>query len=60
MDTMDYFITRIMSKIARYSQYRSKFSLATPIVGILPISKVFLLSPNARNKEGGTKNQRSM
>ncbi|MDH3779505.1 MAG: hypothetical protein OES15_01485 [Nitrosopumilus sp.] len=51
MDTIDYFTARIMSKIARYSQYCSKFSLATPAVGILPISKVFLLPPNARNKE---------
>jgi len=48
---MDYFTTRIMSKIARYSQYCSKPSLATPAVGILPISKVFLLPPNVRNKE---------
>ena len=51
MDTIDYFTARIMSKIARYSQHCSKFSLATPVVGILPISKVFLLPPNARNKE---------
>lgn len=51
MDTIDYFAARIMSKIARYSQHCSKFSLATPTVGILPISKVFLLPPNARNKE---------
>ncbi|MDH5697624.1 MAG: hypothetical protein OEY54_03750 [Nitrosopumilus sp.] len=51
MDTIDYFSARIMSKIARYSQYCSKFSLATPVVGILPISKIFLLPPNARKKE---------
>jgi hypothetical protein len=51
LDTIDYFTARIMSKIARYSQHCSKFSLATPAVGILPISKVFLLPPNARNKE---------
>jgi hypothetical protein len=49
MDTIDYFAARIMSKIARYSQHCSKFSLATPVVGILPISKIFLLPPNARN-----------
>ena len=48
MDTVDYFAARIMSKIARYSQYCSKFSLATPAVGLLPISKIFLLPPNAR------------
>ena len=51
MDTVDYFAARIMSKIARYSQHCSKFSLATPVVGILPISKIFLLPPTARNKE---------
>ncbi|MGY5147822.1 MAG: hypothetical protein ACW9W4_07475 [Candidatus Nitrosopumilus sp. bin_7KS] len=50
MDTIDYFSARIMSKIARYSQYCSKFSLATPVVGLLPISKIFLLPPNARKK----------
>ena len=51
MDTIDYFSARIISKIARYSQHCSKFSLATPAVGILPISKIFLLPPNARKKE---------
>ncbi|QLH06570.1 hypothetical protein [Nitrosopumilus ureiphilus] len=51
MDTVDYFAARIMSKIARYSQHCSKFSLATPAVGILPISKIFMLPPNARNEK---------
>ncbi|MBT8251887.1 MAG: hypothetical protein KJO99_03515 [Nitrosopumilus sp.] len=51
MDTVDYFAARIISKIARYSQYCSKFSLATPAVGILPISKIFLLPPNARKEQ---------
>jgi hypothetical protein len=51
MDTVDYFAARIISKIARYSQHCSKFSLATPVTGILPISKIFLLPPNARKKE---------
>lgn len=51
MDTIDYFSARIMSKIARYSQHCSKFSLATPVVGILPIAKIFLLPPNARKNE---------
>jgi len=50
MDTVDYYAARIMSKIARYSQHCSKFSLATPVVGILPIPKIFLLPPSARNK----------
>ena len=51
MDTIDYFAARIISKIARYSQHCSKFSLATPVTGILPISKIFLLPPNARKKD---------
>jgi hypothetical protein len=51
MDTVDYYAARIISKISRYSQHCSKFSLATPVIGILPISKIFLLPPNARKKE---------
>jgi hypothetical protein len=51
LDTVDYYAARIMSKIARYSQHCSKFSLATPVIGLLPIPKLFLEPPNARNKE---------
>ena len=51
MDTIDYYAARIMSKIARYSKHCSKFSLAAPVTGILPISKIFLLPPNARKSE---------
>lgn len=51
MDTIDYSTARIMSKIARYSKYCSKFSLATPVTGIIPIPKIFLIPPNARKKE---------
>ncbi len=51
MDTIDYYAARIMSKIARYSKHCSKFSLATPVMGILPIPQIFLLPPNARKKE---------
>ena len=51
MDTVDYFAARIISKIARYSKHCSKFSLATPVIGILPIPKIFLLPPNARPEE---------
>ena len=50
MDTIDYFTARIMSKIARYSQHCSKFSLATPVIGLIPIPKVFLIPPNARTE----------
>ena len=51
MDTIDYSTARIMSKIARYSKYCSKFSLATPVTGIIPIPKVFLIPPKSRKKE---------
>ena len=51
LDTIDYLTARIMSKIARYSKYCAKFSLATPVTGIIPIPKIFLLPPNARKKE---------
>ena len=51
IDTIDYSTARIMSKIARYSRYCSKFSLATPVLGIIPIPKIFLIPPNARKKE---------
>lgn len=51
LDTVDYYSVRIMSKIARYSQHCSKFSLATPVIGLLPIPKLFLMPPHARKKE---------
>ena len=51
LDTIDYSTARIMSKIARYSKHCSKFSLATPATGIIPIPKIFLIPPNARKKE---------
>ena len=51
LDTIDYYIARIASKIARYSQYCSKFALATPVVGILPIPKLFLKPTSKRKKD---------
>ena len=51
LDTIDYYIARIASKIARYSQFCSKFALATPVVGILPIPKIFLKPPSKRTKD---------
>ncbi len=51
LDTIDYYIARIASKIARYSQFCSKFALATPVVGILPIPKLFLKPPSKRKKD---------
>jgi len=50
LDTVDYYAARIMSKIARYSQFCSKFSLATPVIGLLPLHKLFLNSSNARDE----------
>lgn len=51
LDTIDYYVARIASKIARYSKYCSKFALATPVVGILPVPKLFLKSPVERSDE---------
>jgi len=51
LDTVDYYTARIISKIARYSQYCLKFCLATPIVNVLPIPELFLLSPKARTTD---------
>ena len=51
LDTVDYYAARIVSKIARYSKHCGKFSLATPVVNILPISDIFLIPPNTRKPE---------
>jgi len=51
LDTVDYYAARIVSKIARYSKYCGKFSLATPVVNILPISELFLQPPKSRKPE---------
>ncbi|HXV66742.1 MAG TPA: hypothetical protein VD731_05930 [Nitrosopumilaceae archaeon] len=50
LDTIDYYTARIMSKIARYSQHCSKFSLATPVIGLLPLPRIFLTPPPVRDK----------
>lgn len=51
LDTIEYYTARITSKIARYSGHCSRFSLATPVIGILPIPKIFLIPPNSRGKK---------
>lgn len=51
LDTIDYYVARISSKISRYSKHCSKFALATPVVGILPIPKLFLKPPSDRKIE---------
>lgn len=55
LDTIDYYISRIISKIARYSKYCDEFSLATPVIGMLPINKIFLESPPHRSHAEITK-----
>lgn len=50
LDTVDYYVARIISKVSRYSKYSSKFSLATPVIGILPIPKLFLIPPSKRTE----------
>jgi hypothetical protein len=57
LNTVDYYAARIMSKIARYSKHSSKFCLATPVVGVLPIPSIFLMPPLARNLNDVKKNQ---
>ena len=51
LDTVDYYSVRILSKIARYSQYCDKFSLATPVIGLLPIPALFLTPPHYRKND---------
>lgn len=48
LDPLAYYVARIASKIARYSQYAGKFALATPLVSILPIPEIFLKPPKYR------------
>ncbi|NDB46614.1 MAG: hypothetical protein EB163_04905 [Nitrososphaeria archaeon] len=49
LDTIDYYTSRIVSKIARYSKYCDSFSLATPVIGMMPINKIFLNPPSQRS-----------
>jgi len=48
LDPLAYYVSRIASKISRYSQFASKFALATPPVSILPIPEIFLNPPRNR------------
>ncbi len=50
LDTVDYYAARITSKIARYSKFCSKFALASPVIGVLPIPKLFFKPPSERTK----------
>lgn len=59
LDTISYYVSRIVSKIARYSKYCNEFSLATPVIGMLPIHKVFL-NPPAHRPESELKKIKTM
>lgn len=59
LDTIDYYMSRIVSKIARYSKYCNKFSLATPVIGMLPINKIFL-NPSTLRPENEIKKVKSL
>ena len=48
LDPITYYVTKIASKITRYSQYANKFALATPIMSILPLPEIFLKPPRNR------------
>ncbi|WKT57386.1 hypothetical protein QVH35_08260 [Candidatus Nitrosotenuis chungbukensis] len=59
LDTIDYYTSRIVSKVARYSKYCAKFSLATPVIGMLPIHKIFL-NPSTLRPENEIKKVKSL
>lgn len=48
LDPTAFCSARIASKIARYSKYADKFTLASPLYQILPIPTIFLKPPRAR------------
>jgi len=50
LDTIDYYFSRVVSKIARYSKFCDEFSLATPVIGILPVHRIFLNPPQMRQE----------
>jgi hypothetical protein len=51
LDPTAYCSARIASKIARYSKFADKFSLASPLYQILPIPPLLLKPPKARTSE---------
>jgi hypothetical protein len=48
LDPVSYYISRIASKIARYSKHASEFIMATPGVNLLPIPVIFSMPPRVR------------
>jgi len=51
LDPTAFCSARIASKIARYSRFADKFSLASPLYQILPIPPTFLKPPRVRERE---------
>jgi hypothetical protein len=51
LDPTAYCSARIASKIARYSHFADKFSLASPLYQVLPIPPPFLKPPRVRERE---------
>jgi hypothetical protein len=52
LDPASYGLTRVASKIARYSHYAEKFALGAPPYHVLQILKLFLKPPRDRQSEG--------
>lgn len=52
LDPLTYLQARIISKVARYSKFADKFSLATPRHNILEIPIEFLSPPRFRDEQG--------
>ncbi len=51
LDPSAYYVARIASKLARYSQYANKFALAAPPASLLPIPRIFMKPPRKRNAD---------
>lgn len=51
LDPATYNLTRVASKIARYSQYADKFALGSPPYNLLQIPKAFLKPPRDREPD---------
>ncbi len=51
LDPFSYYVSRIASKISRYSKHASEFIMATPGVNLLPIPVLFSSPPRYRNSD---------
>ena len=51
LDPSAYCSARIASKIARYSRFADKFSLASPLYQVLPVPALFLKPPRVRTRD---------